>query len=265
MHGGNLPDRRSVRHPQPEAVLHGTGKIHRNAEQPAAARSRVLGERRDLFDRRGATERRSDRHSPLRPHDHGGVERASGSLLLPGTRSVHLYRLPVVRHWHACGQDRPAVGDRRKPPPAEPSERRRSHSGVSQRSSHLGRHVQHDTVVRRANQVRPRVVRPGLLDVRATDPQPRPANGVLQHLHSGRSLTARALRPVAGIRPHLSFAEMGGPVGAAPRRRLRHQRRRKNGHQGTRGQIYDRVLDRRVCAGLQPASPGNRPPHVGGP
>jgi hypothetical protein len=36
--------RGSVRDPEPEALFHGPGEVHRHIEQPAAARSRVVGE-----------------------------------------------------------------------------------------------------------------------------------------------------------------------------------------------------------------------------
>ena len=254
--------RRSVWHPESEALLHDAGEVHRHAEQQAAPRSRLLGKRRNLFDQRSAAERRRERHSALRPYDRRRMGRAAGSVLFPLAGSLHVHRLVVVRHRHARVQERVAVGHRRQPPSAIAAERRRSDSGVSQRRAGLGADLQHDAVVRRADQVRPRTVRPGLLDDEPIDAEPRSADGVLQHVHSAGRSAPGTVRAAARVRADLRSAELEGSVGSAPWRRVRPDGRREDRDQRSCRQIHDGVLDRRLRAGVQPAAAGDRSPQL---
>ena len=90
-----LSGRRGVRHPQPEALLHGAGEVHRHADLQAAPRSGLVGERRDLLDQREAVQRAGDRRRPPRSRDDRAVELGHRALLLPRARSPH-------RSWRRC-------------------------------------------------------------------------------------------------------------------------------------------------------------------
>ena len=79
--GGLRDCRRSDRHPRTQAVLHDRRQVHRDADQPAAPRSRYRNQQRELFV--DARRRVVEQHSASRYDAPDGIQRLRRRRLLP--------------------------------------------------------------------------------------------------------------------------------------------------------------------------------------